>query len=74
MSLLGNDELYHPQDPRGGQEPVHPSQSSFLQLLLPGRTSLSPRLAFCLPWFQLSSADALWSCMLWRVSKHGMCP
>ena len=37
---MGNDELCHPQDPKRGQEPVHMRQSSFLQLLLPGRAPL----------------------------------
>lgn len=75
--MMGNDELCHPQDPKGGQEPVRPRQFSFLQLLLPGRAPLPLRkakLAFRLPWLQLSCADALWSHVLWRVSKHEMCP
>lgn len=77
VSPLGNDELYHLQDPKGEQEPVCPRQSSSLQLMLPRGAPLplgKAKLAFCLPWLQLSCADALWSHVLWRLSKHEMCP
>lgn len=75
--MLGNDELCHPQDPQGEQLHVYPTQFCFLQPLLSGGAPIpsgKAKLVFCLPWLLFSSVDALWSHVLWRLSKHEMCP
>lgn len=51
-------------------------RSCFLQPLLSGGAPFpfgEAKLVFCLPWLLLSCANALWSHVLWRLSKQEIC-